>query len=173
MNNVKTPVAVDRRRASPTLAPPRKLGVSRKARNPRMTGLESCVLFILLVGLSAIVFVGVSGATRSGNVASCNANVSAVTSGLGALRAVDPNSLPTTRAGWEQALTTASEFGGSPPLSSWPKSTSYTIIVAGVGTPADSGDGVTPSDGDVLVKVTRNAKVYDATIHPTLGCAAL
>jgi hypothetical protein len=149
----------------------RKLAVSRKARTPRVTRLESGMLLALVVGLSLLVFVGVSGATRDSSVAVCNADVSAVSSGIAVVKA-EGFSTPTSQQGWERGLLGKSEFGG-PLLSAWPSDPLFSLSIAGVGAPADSGDGVTPANGDILVRVSRDGKVFDATVRPTLGCAAV
>lgn len=151
----------------------RKLPVSRKATNPRMTRVESVTLLILLVALSVIVLVGVSGATRGGTAAACNANATAVTSGLAALKAENFGGFPTTGAGWERALLYRGQFIGAPFLTSWPKSPEYAISVAGAGARIDTGDGVTPRNGDVLVTVLSKRLIYDATAHVGDACAAV
>ena len=153
----------------------RRLPVSRKATHPRRTRVEGIVLFLLVLGLSLLVFVGVSGATRSGAVAACSANATAVSSGIAALKAENSGGLgfPTTAAGWERALITGGQYIGSPFLTSWPRSQDYAISVAGVGTPADSGDALTPRSGDVLVTVLAKGLVYDATSHLGTACASV
>ena len=160
-------------RASPDHASIRRLPVSRKATNPRLTRLESVVLTVLLVTLSVIVLVGVSGATRSGAVAACDANVAAVSNGLAALKAENSGPLPTTSSGWERALLVQGPFIGSPFLTSWPRSTDYAVSVAGAGARVDAGDAVTPKNGDVLVTLLTKHHVYDATLHVGAGCATL
>jgi hypothetical protein len=160
------------RPAPPSHAVVRKLPVSRKATNPRLTRVESLVLAVLLGVLSLIVFVGVSGATRSGSSAACSANATAVTSSLAALKAENFGGLPTTSADWERALLDRGMFVGSPFLTAWPKSMDYAITVAGTGAARDTGDGVTPRNGDVLVTVLANGLVYDASTHLSAACAA-
>lgn len=161
------------RHASPGKGAIRKLPVSRKATNPRLTRVESVVLLVLLVALSMVVFVGVSGATRSGTTAACSADANAVSSGLAALKAENSGGFPTTSAGWERALMTGGSFIGSPFLSSWPRSSSFAISVAGAGATADNGDAVRPSNGDVLVTTLTKGLVYDATVHVGAACGAV
>jgi len=147
------------------------LPVTRKATNPRLTRVEGAVLLTLLLVLSAVVFVGVSGAVRKSVAAACDANANAVTSGLAALRAVNVGGMPTTSAGWERALLTKGAFVGAPFVSSWPRSPDYTISVAGAGARADSGDAVVPQNGDVLVTIVSGNKVFDASDHVATACA--
>jgi hypothetical protein len=151
----------------------RKLPVSRKATNPRLTRVESVVLLVLLVALSILVLVGVSGATRAGSAAACGANTAAVTNGLAALKAENSGGLPTSSAGWERALLDRGPFIGGPFLRSWPKSPVYAISIAGAGAALDTGDAVVPSNGDVLVTVLAKHLVYDATTHVAVACGAV
>jgi hypothetical protein len=152
-------------------SPTKRLPVSRKASNPRMTRVESAVLLVLLVAFSVIVFVGVSGATRNSEVAACHANVGVLTSGLTALKTVNSGPLPATSAGWERALLSSTQYVGGPFLNAWPRSTGYVMTVAGARSPIDTGDAVRPMDGDILVDTTMG-KVYDATLHLGAACAA-
>jgi hypothetical protein len=151
----------------------RRLPVSRKATNPRLTRVESVVLLVLLVALSILVLVGVSGATRAGSAAACSANAAAVGNGLAALKAENSGGLPTSSAGWERALLYRGQFIGGPFLRSWPRSPVYAIRVAGVGAAEDTGDAVVPGNGDVLVIVLASHLVYDATTHVAVACAAV
>jgi hypothetical protein len=153
----------------------RKLPVSRKATNPRLTRVESVVLLLLLVALSVIVLAGVSGATHGGDVAACNANVSAVSNGLAVLRAENSGALPTpsTSTAWQRALLDRGPYVGAPFLTSWPTGSNYVITVAGAGAPKDTGDSVTPANGDVLVISVSKRLVYDATASVGAACGAL
>jgi hypothetical protein len=153
------------------VSPIKRLPVSRKATHPRMTRVETAVLLVLLVAFSVIVFVGVSGATRSGQVAACGANANSLTSGLTALRTENSGPFPITSAAWERALLSRTQFVGGPFLNAWPKSTDYEMVLAGAGSAIDSGDAVRPASGDVLV-IAASGKVYDATVHPSAACAA-
>jgi hypothetical protein len=136
-----------------------------------MTRVETTVLLVLLVAFSVIVFVGVSGATRSSQVAGCDANASSLTSGLTALRTENSGPYPATSAGWERALLSSNEFVGGPFLSAWPRSSDYVMTIAGNGSPIDTGDAVRPKSGDILV-ATASGKVYDATVHLATACGA-
>jgi hypothetical protein len=153
----------------------RRLPVTRKATNPRLTRVEGAVLLVLLVALSVIVLAGVSGATHGGNVAACTANVNAVSNGLSVLRTENSGALPTpaTSAGWQRALLDRGPYIGAPFLTSWPASSAYVITIAGAGAPKDTGDAVTPTNGDVLVISVSKRLVYDATAHVGAACAAL
>ena len=136
-----------------------------------MTRVESVVLLLLLVAFSVIVFVGVSGASRSGQVAACNANASSLASGLNALRTENSGPYPVTSVGWEQALLSSTQFVGGPFLNAWPHSTDYVMTVAGAGSPIDTGDALRPKNGDILVAAS-SGKVYDATAHLGAACGA-
>jgi hypothetical protein len=136
-----------------------------------MTRVESSVLLVLLIAFSVIIFVGVSGATRSGQTAACDANANSLTSGLTALRTENSGPLPATSAGWERALLSPSQFVGGPFLNAWPRGTGYVMTVAGAGSPIDTGDAVRPRNGDVLVAAVTG-KVYDATVHLGAACGA-
>jgi hypothetical protein len=172
LTKVETRMEHGGRRASAGASTVRRLPISRKATNPRLTRVESVVLLVLLVALSMVVFVGVSGATRGSTTAACTANANAVTSALAALRAENSGNLPSTSAGWERALLMPGGFIGAPFLSSWPRTEGYAISIAGAGARADTGDRLVPSSGDVLVVVTPRGLVYDATAHVGAACAA-
>jgi hypothetical protein len=172
LTRVETQAEHGGRRTSVGTSTVRKLPVSRKATNPRLTRVESVVLFVLLVALSMVVFVGVSGATRGGTTAACTANANAVSSAIAALRAENQGTLPNTSAGWERALLLPGGFIGAPFLSSWPRTAGYRFSVAGAGAGADTGDRLVPHSGDVLVVVTPRGLVYDATVHVGAACAA-
>lgn len=150
----------------------KRLPVSRKATHPRMTRVETVVLLVLLVAFSVIVFVGVSGATRSSQIAACDANANSLTSGLTALRTENSGPYPATSAGWERALLSSTEFVGGPFVNAWPRSTDYVMTVAGPGSPVDTGDTVRPMNGDILVQATATGKVYDATVNLGTACGA-
>jgi hypothetical protein len=149
--------------------PVRKLPVSRKARHPRMTRVESAVLVILIAGLSVVVFVGVSGATRSGTIAQCDANANALTAGITALREENAGPFPTTSGAWNRALLSSTLYVGGPFITRWPSSPSYVMLIAGIGSPIDNGDRLHPRSGDVLV-ISQTHRVFDATVNLGSAC---
>ena len=134
-----------------------------------MTRVESAVLIILLAALSVVVFVSVSGATRSGTIAQCDANANALTSGIAAMREENAGPFPTTSIGWDRALRSSTLYVGGPFIDAWPSSPNYVMGVAGVDFPVDTGDRLRPKNGDVLV-ISQTHKVYDATVNLFSAC---
>ena len=59
---------------------------------------------------------------------------------------------------------------GGPFLRAWPHDASYVITVAGIDEPPDTGDGVVPSNGDILVTRATSVLRYDATSRPQGTC---
>lgn len=154
-------------------APIKGLPVSRKAKNPAAARVELVALLLLVAALSAIILVGVRNVSRQAQVASCVTNSSNVSQSVDALRAENNVAMPSSGAAWRQALLPGSTFVGAPFLKSWPHSRSYAVSVAGIGASKDTGDGLVPLSGDVLVTLPGVHKTYDATLHATVACAGV
>jgi len=150
---------------------PRRGRHVRSIRGRRLSRLELCCTLFLALAFSGIALFATQGATHDGEVAACTASARAVGSAVAALQAENTSALPTTRLGWQAALLSPSQYVGGPFLGAWPRSGYYTVAVVGVGSGADTGDGITPASGDVVVTIRTTAMSYDATRNPATACS--
>jgi len=156
----------------PAHAPAPKHGrYARGIRGRRLSRLELCCTLFLALAFSGIALLAMQGATRDGEVAACTASAREIGSAVAALQAENTAALPTTRLGWQAALLSPSEYVGGPFLGAWPRSGYYALNVVGLHAGADTGDGVVPASGDVVVTIRTTAMSYDATRHPSTACA--
>jgi hypothetical protein len=108
-------------------------------------------------------------------VPECQADAKTVGVGVAAYQAENPKQFAGyTSSDWKTHLlgnSSATNVGG-PFLASWPTKNSafYTITVAGPNAPKTTGDGVTPTQGDVIVTATSSGLTYDATANPVTAC---
>ena len=150
---------------------PAKPAHARRGR--RLSRLELvCSLGLILV-LGGIALMTLGSATRDGQIAACSASTREVNIAIGALEAENTGSLPNSEIGWQHALLPGSTYLGAPFLNAWPGSRAYTIIVARTHDAIDSGDGIVPHSGDVLVVVRATGRAYDATRNPQGACTSV
>ncbi len=100
----------------------------------------------------------------------CESDARTVDIAVAAFEAENPTAYQSYGSAQWRAALVSRQFGG-PFLQEWPSSGYYEILVAGAGPAPDSGDGVVPTPGDVLVVVA--GKSYDATLSTTAGCGQL
>lgn len=102
-------------------------------------------------------------------VAACESDARTLTVAVAAASALQTGAPPRTSAAWHAVL--LQRRAGGALLSSWPDAAprSYALVVAGSGASKDSGDHLTPSNGDVVVRVRSHS--YDFTKHPATACA--
>ena len=134
------------------------------------TLIELLIVIVVLGILAAIVVFALGGVTGKSVIAACQSDSKTVDVATQVLTTENPSSVPTTSATWKTNLLPGSALTGAPFLQSWPNSTSYSISVAGSAAAADTGDAVTPSNGDVVVTVTSSGNTYDATQNPGGAC---
>ena len=151
--------------SSPRSASLPRRGVRRGGRR-----LELVVVLAVMGLLGAVALASVGGVSRVSLLSTCEVNARAVGNAVDALRVENPTVVPGTSVEWRRALLSSSTYVGGPFLRAWPHDASYVITVAGIGEPPDTGDGVVPSNGDVIVTRPTSLLRYDATARPQVTC---
>jgi hypothetical protein len=140
---------------------------------------EVVIVLVLAAGAGAVAWLATS-ATDAAHPTShagpqlfraCTADTKVVGIAVAALQATH-NVRPPSSAAWRRAILTT-EYAGGPWLLRWPANPAYTITAAGSGAPRDTGDGLRPVNGDVVLRVRATNLTYDATLRPSRTCAAV
>lgn len=140
------------------------------------TLIELLIVIVVLGILAAIVVFALGGVTGQSVISACNSDGRTVDIAVQAAIAENPTTYPgnnggtATSATWKADLLSSSALTGGPFLQSWPQTNNgYSISVAGTSAAADTGDSVTPSNGDVVVTAAGNT--YDYTQNPSTTCS--
>ncbi len=131
------------------------------------TLIELLVVVIVLGTLAAIVVVALGSVTTESWAASCDSDSKTVN--LAAVAYLQQN------AGVTQLTESDLTQGANQSLHAWPKSTNYTIVIAGDGNSlpgamSDDSPPVVIQDNDVVVK--EGTRYFDATRYPTAACTS-